>query len=65
MPHRLVAQSYLPVQELNSVIPPPILALSNFPSELLAASEPVLVVFRSEQFGVEWPHRIAGHRVSP
>jgi bla regulator protein blaR1 len=54
-PARLLAQNAAQFDGLDDDVPPPILALSSFPSDLVAGSAPMLVVFHSEQFGVNGP----------
>ena len=54
-PDRLLARNDAMFSDLNDEVPPPVLALSSFPSDLIAGPAPMLVVFHSEQFGVNGP----------
>ncbi len=54
-PDGLLARSATPFERLNDEIPPPMLALSSFPSDLVAGPAAMLVVFHSEQYGVNGP----------
>ncbi len=54
-PDRLFARNDAMFTELNDEVPPPVLALSSFPSDRSAGPGPMLVVFHSEQFGVNGP----------
>ncbi len=54
-PDSLRAQRVALFNGMNDEVPPPVLALSSFPSDLIAGPAPMLLVFHSEQFGVNGP----------